>query len=593
MATTVLFPGNDTYTGGPANDDVDGAGGDDDLAGGAGDDTLRGGPGNDRFDWDALSRAGDDRFVGGPGDDEFVVDASGDVVVESPGEGNDTVWSESTVSIAAWPDVENVRLFGSAAAGAIGNGAANVVAGNAAGNTLDGGEGDDTLDGQEGDDRLLGGAGADSLYGGDGSDTLAGGAGDDLLCGDAGVDHAEFSGSRADYRVQVQGSVGSVADQRIGSPDGADGLDAVERLRFADGGLALDTAGAAGTVYGLWWALHDRAPAPGEFSHWVGAMDALPGAGNAEVVAIAYESVFGVAPPAGDLASFTALLDQGVYTQASLLALAGSVMPALHGAAGGKMAAGLAQGIAYGLPAQAVPGTPGADALAAGSAAPTRLDGGAGGDTLTGAGGDDWLAGGEGADRLAGGAGNDLYAGGAGIDVAVIAGTRASRVIEDFGPGVILRSAAPGGELDVLAQVERVAFDDATLALDVAAGQSAGDALALLWVWEDGAPTPAQAGRWIAAMDAAGSQAVVAGELIAALQPGITDGELVTKLFVNLVGVGPDAATLAQFTGLLQAGVFTQATLLEAAADLAVTQLDPAGFAALTGQAFAYEPWGG
>ena len=77
-------------------------------------------------------------------------------------------------------------------------------------------------------------------YGGD--DVLTGKAGNDVLDGGDGIDTAVFSGSRADYALDVDGSSGgymTVRDLRPGSPDGLDQLFNIERLAFADTTLDL------------------------------------------------------------------------------------------------------------------------------------------------------------------------------------------------------------------------------------------------------------------------------------------------------------------------------------------------------------------
>lgn len=174
------------------------------MSGAAGNDTLNGGLGNDTLS-------------GGEGDDWFLVDAAGDVIVESVGQGIDTV--RSTVNHTLADNVENLILDG-AAIGGTGNALANSLLGNAAANTLDGGAGNDSLSGLGGNDSLLGG---------DGDDTLAGGLGSDTLGGGAGTDVAVFSGNQASYTITAQVGYLSVV-----GPEGADFLFGIEYARFAD-----------------------------------------------------------------------------------------------------------------------------------------------------------------------------------------------------------------------------------------------------------------------------------------------------------------------------------------------------------------------
>ncbi len=81
------------------------------------------------------------RLVGGLGDDTYVVNA-GDTTDEAFGEGNDTVRSNITWSLAT--NIENLTLVGGAAVSGIGNELNNIIRGNSAANQLLGGLGDDT-----------------------------------------------------------------------------------------------------------------------------------------------------------------------------------------------------------------------------------------------------------------------------------------------------------------------------------------------------------------------------------------------------------------------------------------------------------------
>jgi Ca2+-binding RTX toxin-like protein len=129
---------------------------DDIINGLDGADTLEGFLGKDTLD----GGLGADTMIGGIGDDIYFVDNVGDVVVELAAQGQDTV--KSTISYTMAANVENLFLLD--AGGAI-NGTGN--------------GGNDSLYGNSSDNVLTGGGGNDTLYGMGGADTMIGGMGDD------------------------------------------------------------------------------------------------------------------------------------------------------------------------------------------------------------------------------------------------------------------------------------------------------------------------------------------------------------------------------------------------------------------------------
>ncbi|MEI9899814.1 MAG: calcium-binding protein [Hyphomicrobium sp.] len=175
--------------------------------------------------------AGNDPMTGGAGDDTYVVDAAGDVVIESANQGTDTVLASITYTLGT--NVENLTLTGSGNINGTGNTVANILSGNAGNNTLSGGGGDDAMSGGSGNDTyvvadagdtvtentnegidtvqssvsftlganvenltLTGSANIDAtgneldntLTGNSGSNVIDGGAGDDIMIGGSGND---------------------------------------------------------------------------------------------------------------------------------------------------------------------------------------------------------------------------------------------------------------------------------------------------------------------------------------------------------------------------------------------------------------------
>jgi Ca2+-binding RTX toxin-like protein len=127
---------------------------------------LTGNSGNNILD----GGSGADSLIGGDGNDTYVVDNTGDVVSENPGEGTDLVQSSVTYTLAS--DVENLTLTGSSNLSGTGNSGDNVLTGNSGVNVLTGGAGNDTLDGGSGADSLIGGTGDDTYIVDNASDTI-------------------------------------------------------------------------------------------------------------------------------------------------------------------------------------------------------------------------------------------------------------------------------------------------------------------------------------------------------------------------------------------------------------------------------------
>lgn len=164
-------------------------------------------------------RGGDDILVVGVGDSELQGGAGVDTVVLPDMVGDGT----SGVALSL-----NVTGPQATAVGAMTVSGIENVTGSSAG---------DELTGTDSDNSLLGRGGDDILDGGAGDDTLTGGAGDDDMRGGEDVDTAVFSGARSDYGITVTGGVFVIVDQRDGSPDGTDTVEAVERFQFADGAV--------------------------------------------------------------------------------------------------------------------------------------------------------------------------------------------------------------------------------------------------------------------------------------------------------------------------------------------------------------------
>ena len=179
--------------------------------GSAAPDLMLGSSGNNVF----IGGAGLDRMEGGAGNDTYYVQDVGDIVVEQPGGGTDTV--NSFVDYALPNSVENLYLAGTDNIRGSGNTGNNYIVGNSGNNVLAGLSGNDYLNGGYGDDRLIGGPGTNMIDGGDGFDT------------------ASFAGAESSYRITDLGGAGL----QISGPDDIDHVINVERLSFLDGSVSV------------------------------------------------------------------------------------------------------------------------------------------------------------------------------------------------------------------------------------------------------------------------------------------------------------------------------------------------------------------
>lgn len=134
------------------------------ILGNAEDNTLNGG-------------LGSDSLIGGAGDDYYIIDSTSDIVLESAGNGTDSVLANLGVYTLAGNS--EVLILGTGTTG-MGNILDNTLIGNSLSNLLTGAVGSDSLFGGAGDDNLTGCT--NLATGGKGEkDTLTGGVGSDIF----------------------------------------------------------------------------------------------------------------------------------------------------------------------------------------------------------------------------------------------------------------------------------------------------------------------------------------------------------------------------------------------------------------------------
>ena len=179
-------------------------------------------------------------------------------------------------------------------------------------------------------ENAIGGSGDDHLIGNAANNHLQGGAGNDRIHGGAGIDTAVYVGLRSGWSA-----VGSELVVERPS-EGRDVLTGVERLEFTNESVALDLAGNAGTVAKILGAVFGRAAVSNAEYAGIGlslldggasyealmqfALDVSVGSGasNRAVVDLLYRNVMGALPDEQVARYYTALLDAGTFTNASL-----------------------------------------------------------------------------------------------------------------------------------------------------------------------------------------------------------------------------------------------------------------------------------
>ncbi|NFV78771.1 calcium-binding protein, partial [Magnetospirillum aberrantis] len=319
------------------------------MVGGAGNDFLNGGGGNDFLD----GGAGADTMSGGAGDDIFVVDDAGDVVVETVGQGFDTVRALTT-SYTLGAGIEML----------VHEGAGDFVGtGNAETNTLLGGAGNDTLDGGAGADRMVGGVG-DDVYMVDNADDVV---------------VEEYGGGRDSVRTSLQSYIlGDEVENLIyvgSSSFSGTGNARANLIQGGAGADVLDGRGGNDTMIG----------GSGNDVYYVDSV----GDCISENAGGGYDTVY----------ASTATFTLGADFEA-LVHLGADPFVGTGNALDNHMVGGTGVDTLY--------GGQGADQLDGGDGGDT-LDGGDGDDRLYGGAGDDLLDGGLGSDTMMGGAGDDVY----------------------------------------------------------------------------------------------------------------------------------------------------------------------------------------
>lgn len=212
---------------------------------------------------------------------------------------------------------------------------------------------------------------------------------------------------------------------------------------------------------------------------------------------------------------------------------------------------------------------------------------------------------------------NDTLDGGAGIDTAFYAAPRAQAVIalDAASPQLAASVAVPGLGTDTLANVERLRFDDAAVALDIyptgdvddpvtkGDGGNAGKAYRLYQAAFAREPDAQGLGYWIAQVDAGARLFDIATGFIQSAEfatlygAAPSNAEYTRALYLNVLGREPDAPGYAYWNALLEGqpwqGVYYGSTTRQQMlVDFSEGAENKANVAALIGNGFDYAPWG-
>lgn len=167
--------------------------------------------------------------------------------------------------------------------------------------------------------------------------------------------------------------------------------------------------------------------------------------------------------------------------------------------------------------------------------------------------------------------GNDVLNGGDGIDTAIYSGTKSTYTIGRTNTGFTVASQAEG--TDTLIWIERLTFSDTKVALDL--DGAAGTAALLIGALLGKASLQNQSlvGAVIGMVDSGQtladlSQLAVTNGIVSTLTGGPDNISFVKLLLRNVLGSDADTGLVSTLDAMLNAGTFTQSSLLTAAAQL-------------------------
>jgi Ca2+-binding RTX toxin-like protein len=205
-------------------------------------------------------------------------------------------------------------------------------------------------------------------------------------------------------------------------------------------------------------------------------------------------------------------------------------------------------------------GSPGDDVVATGWSA-DNIDMGAGNDNINAGGGDDIIV---------AGPGSDVIDGNAGFDKAIWSGNLADYRITHSGD-LFLVTDVKAGSTDIVRNVERLEFADKFVASDVLPDSAGGQVFRMYQAAFDRAPDPSGLLYWTflvhdrdLKLESMANEFIKSDEFQAHYGSGLSNHDLVAKLYENVLHRSADQAGLDFWTGALDSHAATGAQVLAA-----------------------------
>lgn len=182
--------------------------------------------------------------------------------------------------------------------------------------------------------------------------------------------------------------------------------------------------------------------------------------------------------------------------------------------------------------------------------------------------------------------------GGAGIDRLVLAGNRAGYTVTQNSTGYGVHANAAGGGTDLVSNVERLVFNDATVALDI--NGTGGQAYRIYQAAFNRAPDSVGLGFWINAMDRGVSLLdmsyafVQSQEFTQLYGTAPSNAEIVNHYYLNVLHRAPDSNGFNFWVNILDTKLATPAAVL---ASFSESPENQAALIGTIGNGFSYTPY--